>query len=64
MRTTANPILSLVALRFKTFRVAVTTTLPLIRLPIGALLFVLPIMLQIGFGLGGKSPAAGIRNVI
>jgi EmrB/QacA subfamily drug resistance transporter len=46
----SNPILSLAPLRFHTFRIAVATTLPLIRLPIGALLFVLPIMLQVGFG--------------
>lgn len=50
LRRDSDPILSLAPLRFKTFRIAVAITLPLIRLPIGALLFVLPIMLQVGFG--------------
>lgn len=53
-----HPILSLSPLRFQTFRVSAATTLPLIRLPIGGLLFVLPIMLQVGFGM--TAFAAGI----
>lgn len=51
LRQTDHPILSLAPLRLQTFRIAVVTTLPLIRLPIGALIFVLPILLQVGFGM-------------
>ncbi|WP_066554651.1 MFS transporter [Croceicoccus bisphenolivorans] len=51
LRRSAHPILSLAPFRLPTFRISVGTTLPLIRVPIHAFLFVLPIMLQVGFGM-------------
>jgi EmrB/QacA subfamily drug resistance transporter len=51
LRRHPHPIMSLAPLDYPTFRIAVATALPLMRLPIGALLFVLPIQLQIGLGM-------------
>lgn len=51
LRRSAHPLLSLAPLRHLIYRITTLTALPLIRLPIGALLFVLPILLQIGFGM-------------
>jgi EmrB/QacA subfamily drug resistance transporter len=45
----AHPLISLEPFRFPTFRAAVGTALPFVRLPIGALPFALPILLQVGF---------------
>jgi hypothetical protein len=44
-----HPLISLEPFRFPTFRTAVGTALPFVRLPIGALPFALPILLQVGF---------------
>jgi MFS family permease len=49
-RRTEHPILALALLRIPTFRITLLGGL-LFRLPVGALPFLLPLMLQIGFGL-------------
>lgn len=45
-----HPILSLAPFRHQTFRVASGIALPFVRLPIGALAFAVPLLLQICFG--------------
>jgi EmrB/QacA subfamily drug resistance transporter len=50
-RRAPHPLLSLAPLRHKTFRLTSGSSTALIRLPITALIFVLPILLQQGFGM-------------
>lgn len=51
LRSYSHPLLSLEPFRFPTFRTAVATALPLVRLPIGAIPFAVPILLQVGLHL-------------
>lgn len=46
-----HPLLSLVPVRYSTYTLTTVFALPFIRLPVVALPFALPIMLQVGFGL-------------
>lgn len=46
-----HPLLSLSPLRFATFKLISIGALPFIRLPSAALPFIVPILLQVGFGL-------------
>ena len=51
LRRADHPLLSLAPLRHQTFRLTSGSSTILIRLPITALIFVLPILLQVGFGM-------------
>lgn len=51
LRRSAHPLLSLAPFRHPTFRLTSGSSTILIRLPITALMFVLPILLQAGFGM-------------
>ena len=51
LRRAPHPLLSLAPLRHATFRLTTGSSAILIRLPITALIFILPIMLQAGFGM-------------
>ncbi len=50
-RRISHPLLSLDAARYSTFRLTSILGMPFMRLPIAALPFALPIMLQVGFGM-------------
>ena len=50
MRRHDHPILSLAVFRHQTYMVAIGIALPFVRLPIGALLFAVPILLQVCLG--------------
>jgi len=50
MKRAEHPILSLAPFAHQTYRVASGITLPLVRIPIGALLFAVPILLQVCLG--------------
>lgn len=50
LRTHADPVVSLAALRIPAFRTTVTGAGAVVRMPLRAMLFVLPLMLQAGFG--------------
>jgi EmrB/QacA subfamily drug resistance transporter len=50
-RNAPHPLLSLTALRHRSFRLTTGSSAFLIRLPITTLIFVLPILLQTGFGM-------------
>lgn len=50
MRRHNHPIVSLRPFEFQTFRLTVVGALPLVRIPIGAFLFVVPIQMQVAFG--------------
>lgn len=51
LRRAAHPLLSLAPLRHATFRLTSGSSMILIRFPVTALTFVLPILLQAGFGM-------------